>query len=592
VRHAASLNICSTPCVFHEQTGEDEHTLPTPSFGGPRPALSCLRPHPVAVLWPFFLRIHEMMTSPTRFTLVLGTAFLLAPAAAEALQEPGAPPAPQTYEVGRALPPAVPGSSVIDLTLEEAVDRALENNLGLQSARLNPEIQDLGLEQAQAAFRPTFSSSLGYNNASSQSTSQLDGGARITTERNTFNFGLGQTLPWTGGRVTASFNNARTSTDNIFATRNPNFNSSLSLNYTQSLLSGRRTDQQRAALGTQVIQRRIVDIQFRGEAENVANQVRAAYWNLRSQIEQIEIQRRSLAQAEQLLENNRVRVRAGTMVEMDLAQAEVQVANAEQALLNAEIQWRAQELAFKRLLISGTRDPLWQQTVNPVDLPVFEERTVDIAGAVVEALERRTDVQAQREQRQVALMNLDVTRESTLPDLNLSAGYSLQGVGGDLFARSGLGGEPELVERGGYRDGLQSIANFETPSLNVSLNFSYPLGMQSGRANLERARLQLRQSDLSLRNQELGIETEVTNAGLSVNNAFLQLQAATRSRQAAERSLEAELTRFEVGASTNFQVVNAQDALTSARLAELRAVIGYVNALADFDRVRGATLPY
>ncbi|TVP42353.1 MAG: TolC family protein [Gemmatimonadales bacterium] len=533
-----------------------------------------------------------MMTSPTRFTLVLGTAFLLAPSTAAAVQQTGAPPAPQSYEVGRALPPAVPGSTVIELTLEEAVDRALENNLGLQSARLNPEIQDLGLEQAQAAFLPTFSSSLGYNNAAAQSTSQLDGGARITTERNTFNFGLGQTLPWTGGRVTASFNNARTSTDNIFATRNPNFNSSLSLNYTQSLLSGRRIDQQRAALGTQLIQRRIVDIQLRGEAEDVANQVRAAYWNLRSQIEQIEIQRRSLAQAEQLLENNRVRVRAGTMVEMDLAQAEVQVANAEQALLNAELQWRAQELAFKRLLISGTNDPLWQQTVNPVDLPIFEERTVDIAGAVVEALERRPDVQQQREQRQVALMNLDVTREGTLPDLNLSAGYSLQGVGGDLFTRSGLGGEPELLERGGYRDGLQSIANFDTPSLNIALNFSYPVGMRAGRANLERARLQLRQTDLSLRNQELGIETEVTNVGLSVNNAYLQLQAATRSRQAAERSLEAELTRFDVGASTNFQVVTAQDALTAARLAELRAVIGYVNALAEFDRVRGATLPY
>jgi len=148
------------------------------------------------------------------------------------------------------------------------------------------------------------------------------------------------------------------------------------------------------------------------------------------------------------------------------------------------------------------------------------------------------------------------------------------------------------VERGGYRDGLQSIANFDTPTFNVSVNFSYPLGMQSGRANLERARLQLRQTDLSIRNQQLAIETEVTNAGLSVSNAFLQLQAASRSRQAAERSLEAELIRFDVGASTNFQVVTAQDALTSARLSELRAVIGYVNALAEFDRVRGATLPF
>ena len=534
-----------------------------------------------------------MMTFFHRSSLTLGAALLLVPAPGKALQQsPGDTLTSPSYEVGRALPPADPDVSVVELTLAEAIDRALENNLGLQSARLNPEIQELGLDQARAAFRPTLSTSLGYNNASNQSTSQLDGGARITTERNTFNFGLGQALPWAGARVTANFNNARTSTDNIFATRNPNFNSSLSLSYTQPLLSGRRTDQQRSALETQQVQRRIVDIQLRGEAENVANQVRTAYWNLRSQIEQIEIQRLSLAQAEQLLENNRIRVRAGTMVEMDLAQAEVQVANAEQALLNAEIQWRAQELAFKRLLISGTEDPLWTQTVNPVDLPVFEERVVDIPSAVAEALDRRTDVQQQVEQRRVALMNLDVTREGTLPDLNLTAGYSLQGVGGDLFARSGLGGDPVLVARGGYRDGLQSIANFDTPSFNVSVNFSYPLGMQAGRANLERARLQLRQTDLSIRNQQLAIETEVTNAGLSVSNAFLQLQAASRSRQAAERSLEAELIRFGVGASTNFQVVSAQDALTSARLAELRAVIGYVNALGELDRVRGATLPF
>jgi outer membrane protein len=518
--------------------------------------------------------------------------FALLPMSVHA-QDPAVPPRviADDYEVGTALPPTEDGRPLVPLTLDEAIARAFQNNLGLASARLNPEIQELGLSVAQAAFRPTLSSTLGYNNSVNQSTSQLDGGARVTTERNTFNLGLGQTLPWTGGRLNANFNNARTATDNIFATRDPSYSTSLSLSYTQSLLSGRRTDQQRTSLRTQQVQQRITDIQLRAEAENVANQVRSAYWNLRSQIEQIEIQRRSLAQAEQLLANNRVRVRAGTMVEMDLAQAEVQVANAEQALLNARIQWQAQELALKRLLIDGIDDPLWLQTVNPVEIPVFAERTVDIDAALEEALDRRTDIQQQREQRDVALLNLDVTRENSLPDLSLTAGYTLQGVGGNVFDRSGLGGERQLVQEGGYMDGIRSIADFDTPSFNVSLNFSYPIGMQSGRANLERARLQLRQNDLSLRSQELAIQTEVTNAGLSVRNVFLQLEAARRSRQAAERSLEAELTRYEVGVSTNFQVVTAQDALTSARLAELRAVINYVNALAEFDRVRGASLP-
>jgi outer membrane protein len=496
------------------------------------------------------------------------------------------------YEVGRALPPSLEGRPLVSFTLEEAISRAIENNLGLQSARINPELQAFTLQVSEAAFRPALTTSMGYNNQSTQSTSQLDGGARITTERNTMNLGLSQLLPWYGARLTTSFNNARTSTDNIFSTRNPSFSSSFSVNYSMPILSGLRIDGQRNALRTQRIQREIVDIQLRAEMENLANQVRTGYWNLRSQIEQIEIQRRNLAQAQQLLENNRVRVRLGTMVEMELAQAEVQVANAEQALLNAEIQWRTQELNFKRLLVGSTSDPLLNQTVNPVDLPIFERRTVDIDGAVSEALEQRNDLRQQREQRRIAELNLQVTREDIRPDLTLSAGYSLSGIGGNLFSRSGLGGDPELIERSGYGAALSALAGFDTPTFNVSLSLSYPVGMQAGRANWERARLQLRQTDLSLQSQELAISTEVTSAGLAVDNAFLQLEAARRSREAAERSAAAELTRFEVGVTTNFQVVAAQDALTSARLSELRAVIGYMNALSEFDRVRGAGYPF
>ena len=41
--------------------------------------------------------------------------------------------------------------------------------------------------------------------------------------------------------------------------------------------------------------------------------------------------------------------------------------------------------------------------------------------------------------------------------------------------------------------------------------------------------------------------------------------------------------RFEVGASTNYEVALAQDALTSARLSELQAIIRYVNSIADFE---------
>jgi len=493
---------------------------------------------------------------------------------------------PTRYQVGQAQPPLAPGGTLVEMTLEDAIARALEMNLDIQTARLNPQIQEYSLASAQAAFSPTLSTTLGQNNSSQQSTSQLDGGARTSTDRLTFNGSLSKTLPWYGGRLSMNFNNSRTETNNTFSTLNPSYRSSLSFDFSQPLLSGFKIDNQRNALRTQEIQLEISDIQLQTQVENLTNQVRVQYWALRAAIEQIEIQRRNLAQAQELLNQNRIRVQLGTMSELQVAQAESQVASAEQALLTAEVQWRNQELNFKRLLIGGADDPLLFQTINPTGLPSVEEVVVDLQAAIETALQGRTDIRQQRQQRQISELNLDVTRNNVLPSLNLSAGYSVSGVGGDLYQRGELGGDAVLIDQGGYMDGLQSIWDRDTPTWNLSLNFSYPIGNQAAKANLERARLQMRQTDLALRTQELAIVTEVTDAGLSVNETYLQLQAAQRSREVAERTAEIELTRFNVGASTNYEVAQAQDNLTSARLSELRAVINYVNAVAEFERIQ------
>lgn len=492
----------------------------------------------------------------------------------------------EPYEVGQALPPVEPGTTLVTLTLQEAIDRALERNLDIQSVRLTPEIQRYSLRAAESAFTPTVNGNYGYNNSKSQSTSQLDGGETTTTERHTFNFGLSQQVPWYGGQFSMNFNNSRTETNSAFSTRNPSFRSSVSLDYSQPLLAGRSIDNQRASLTTQRIQGEITDLQVLSQIENITAQVRQAYWGLRSAIEQIEIQRQNLAQAQQLLEDNRIRVEEGDLAEIQVVQAESQVASAEQSLLNAQIQWRNQELALKRLLVGGADDPLLSETINPTEQPVLVEVEVDLEDAVDVALRERADIRQQRQQREIDEVNLEVTESNALPDLSLNASYSLSGVGGDLFDRSELGGEPILVQPGGYVDGLESIADFDTPTWNVGVSASYPVGNDPAKANLERAELQLRQTDLALRQQELQIVTQVTDAGLSVRNAFLQVEAARRAREAAERNLEAELTRFEVGVATNFEVVTAQDQATQARLSELQAIINYVNAIADFERVQ------
>jgi outer membrane protein len=496
----------------------------------------------------------------------------------------------EPYEVGQAAPPLEPGGTPRPLRLEEAIGLALENNLGIRRERLNPEIQRSALRAARSAFGPTLSASLGHNSATTQSTSQLDGGTLINTERNTLAMTFNQPLRWWGADMSATFNSSRTATDNVFATRNPSYSSVASLSLRQPLLAGRRIDDRRGAVRAQEIRGDVTDALLRAHTEQLAAQVRGGYWTLLATIEQIEIQRRSLALAEELLEHNRIGLELGLLVEIDLAQAEVQVANAEQALLNAEIEWRNQEMAFKRLLVSGSGDPLFGETLIPTDLPSFEEVEVDIEGAVASAMRIRPELEALRRQQEITEMDVAMTRDGRRPNLDLVLSYSLQGIGGDLFERQELGGEPRLIQPGGYRDGLASIATFDTPTLNAALNFSVPIGANAGDARLEQARLQQRQAELELQAQELMVETEVTTAGLAVRNAYLQLEAARRTREAAERSAEAEMMRLEVGVSTNFQVVTVQNALTAARLSELQATIAYALAIAEFDRVQGRGL--
>jgi len=85
---------------------------------------------------------------------------------------------------------------------------------------------------------------------------------------------------------------------------------------------------------------------------------------------------------------------------------------------------------------------------------------------------------------------------------------------------------------------------------------------------------------------ELQIATEVTNAALMVDANRERLEAATAARELAERRLEAEQSRFDVGLSTNFFVVQAQRDLRDAQNAELRALLDYRRAQVEFERVQ------
>ena len=84
------------------------------------------------------------------------------------------------------------------------------------------------------------------------------------------------------------------------------------------------------------------------------------------------------------------------MAPMDVVQAEAEEATRQQALTIATATMRTAELSLKRLIVSGTNDPLWSQHIDPIDRPDFQTVAIDVEGAVRAALQQRTDLQIAR----------------------------------------------------------------------------------------------------------------------------------------------------------------------------------------------------
>ena len=508
--------------------------------------------------------------------------------AREAAREFAAANSSPTLDQTRPTTPAPPAGTQVDLTLDEATARALERNLDIAVERLNPQTFDLNIARIRAAYRPTATSTIGQLSRVQAPTSTLNGGNIVDNTTTTYNTGLQQLVPWGGGGVAFQFNNNKQVSSNNLLNYNPAFNNNFALTLTQPLLRGFLIDNNRQQLVVTALNRDASEIQLRGTIASTLANVRNAYWELLYSIQALDVARGSLDLATKLVADNRARVEVGALAPLDVVQAQAEEATRRQALAQAEAQASTSELALKRLIVSGTDDPLWNAGINPVDRPTFLPEPLDVQGAVRKALDNRTDLQIARKTIDSNDVTLRFMRNQTLPELDLTAMYGATGLGGTQFQRNGSGVTSQIigVVPGGYGDAWRTLTGRNYPTWNLALNLSYPLGASAQDAQLARAKVQLNQSAAQLRAIELQVATDVTNAALQVQSGLTRYQAASVARDLAQQRLDAEQSRFEVGLSTNFLVVQAQRDLATAQNTELRALLDYRRALVDYERLQ------
>ena len=490
-----------------------------------------------------------------------------------------------------------PSGAARQLSIDDAVRQALEQNLGIRIQRFEPQIQDTNVAQARSFWAPNFTSNFARNSQTVQPTSSLAGGATSILNGSTqAAVGLNQVLPW-GGNYSATWNSQRFTTTNLFNAYSPQLGSNLNLQYTQPLLRNFEIDQIRQQVQVSKKSRELSDIQLRTVITQTARSVRNAYWDLVYALNNYKAQQQSLAVSQQSLKDNQKRVEIGTLAPIDIVQSQAEVASNEQGVIIAEAQIKQAQDNLRALILDPAAADFWTVDFEPTDAPAYSEQAIDIDAAVRNALDKRTDLLASKNSVEQSDINIKFYKNQLRPDVNANVSYITTAAGGtqlsqvDLAAAAaGAAINRSVVSERSFGSVLGDVLQNQYPNWTFGVTIGYPIGANTAHANLARVRLEYDQSLAQLKNQELLIATQVRAVGRQVQTNQKRVQAARASRELQEKKLEAEEKKLAAGMSSTFLVLQAQRDLALARTTEVQAVSDYNKALVDFQAVQEVPL--
>jgi outer membrane protein TolC len=479
------------------------------------------------------------------------------------------------------------------LSMDDAVRSALEQNLGIRIQRIDPQIQDVGVLQSRSFWSPQLSTGVSRQVQTQQSTSAFSGS--LTSVDNTNfagNAGLSQVLPW-GGNYSASWNNARGTTNNTFTNFPISLTSTLNMQYTQPLGRNYSIDQIRQNVQNSKKARDLSDVQLRAVITQTTRNVRNAYWDLVYALNNYKAQQQSLELSQQFLKDNQKRVEIGTLAPIDIVQAQAEVASNEQGVIVADAAIKSAQDTLRTLILDPGTPSFWDIVFDPTDAPAFEDQAIDVDGAVRNALDKRTDILSAKNSLEQSDINIKYYKNQTLPDVNAQVQYVATATGGQQLSTPNTldpTAARSVVGDIGFGSVLGSVFKSAYPTWTVGVQIGYPLGQNTAQSNLARSRLQYEQAQSQMKSLEMNVIAQVRGAARNVVTFQKSVQSARASRELQEKKLEAEEKKLAAGMSQSFFVFQAQRDLAVARVTEIQAIANYNKSLVDFQAVQEVPL--
>jgi outer membrane protein TolC len=540
------------------------------------------------------------------------------------------------------------------LSLRDAIDLALENNLDLAIARYNLPIADTDIlrTRAGASFRGVntgvvqgtpgggvggfgagapgagaggttsgaggagagasglVQSTLGVGTPVSSYDPQLNVNAGIehltlpqssnvlydvpSLQLNTAQVNAAYSQAFSSGTsISAEFNNSRQTTNSPEIFLSPALNTYFRFTIQQQLLAGFGFGPNLRYLRIAKNNKKISDIAFKDQVIATVTQIENIYWDLVNAYEQARVNEQSLDFANQTLENDKKQLQLQAIPEMDVMRAEAEASQRDQDLTIARTNLQLQESLMKNALTKSLDDPTLQEM--PV-VPTDRMQGADLGPANTEPI---ADLMTEGLKDRPELLETDIdltNRQISRQAARNALLPSLSLIG--FYGGSGLAGlKPSDVTITStvptdLYGSWQNTFNNSSPDYYVGLNLNIPFRNRAAKADQYRSELEYRQASLRKEQLRKQIRIEIRNARYALEQTRARVQSAQKARDLAQRTFEITKKEQDLGSGSTYQTMTAQRDLSVAELNLVTAMTTYQKAKVELDRSTGATLEH
>lgn len=423
-------------------------------------------------------------------------------------------------------------TDVRKITLNEAIDIALDNNFSLKQARNNVDAAEAGVLSAKADFAPSVSARMSGSRSVGTQFNQIQ--LRYVKEtRNSINGSIGADVTLFQG-----------------------FRNIMNLRQSEANASYEKSNLQRTR-------------------ETIVFNTASQFLQILVDEELLQISRQNLDASKQQMEQIKAQVEVGSRPVVDQYNQESTVASNELEVIQRENTLQYDKTKLIRTL---QLDPLDDYSFEAPDVKTkaIKPEKLDLRALTNQALQNRNDLQAQRLLINSRKYSLQTARANYYPSISANIGISSNYF--DQYRAievvNGPNGQPMTQQTSlGFRD--QFFDQLVTRSAGISVNVPIFSNLNT-RTNVQQARINFKNAKLALEDKKYAVQEEVRQAYNDYTSLAKQLETTKKALTAAEKTYETQKERYSVGASTFIELSQANADYVQAKANRVRAVYNFL----------------